>query len=51
MATQPLTTFDIFGGREATLLETGPGTSSANLAAATEADLVIGNEVLEIALA
>jgi len=40
-----------FPNGRATLLETGPGISPAQVMAATEAELVIGDEVPEMALA
>jgi acetate CoA/acetoacetate CoA-transferase beta subunit len=40
-----------FPNGRATLLETGPGISSAQVVAATEAELVIGTDVPEMALA
>jgi acetate CoA/acetoacetate CoA-transferase beta subunit len=39
-----------FGGGRATLLETGPGVSTAQVVAATGAELVVPNEVREMTL-
>jgi acetate CoA/acetoacetate CoA-transferase beta subunit len=39
-----------FGGGRATLLETGPGVSTAQVVAATEAELALPSHVPEMAL-
>lgn len=39
-----------FSDGRATLLETGPGVAAAQVAAATEAELVVPNEVREMTL-